>query len=109
MRGTPGRLTAYSATKAALVNLAEGMRGDILNEPQMRVTLVYLGTVETELNLTGIRSAFMVSLEKVGKQLLTAIDHERPTTIVPSWPWAPLALVSRLLPLSVVAKLAKST
>jgi hypothetical protein len=71
-----------------------------------RVTTIFLGTVRTE--LTKQRSAFSVSVDTAGSQLVAAIDRERPTAIVPFWAWVPLASVARAMPLSVIAKIAKS-
>src|ERR1700761_4341134 len=48
LRGLPKDLTAYAASKAGLVTLAEGIKADTFGEP-IRVTTLYPGPIASEM------------------------------------------------------------
>ncbi|MDE1145523.1 MAG: SDR family oxidoreductase [Azospirillaceae bacterium] len=105
LRGLPKHLTAYAATKAGLAALAEGIRAELLHTP-IRVTTLFPGYIRTELNAGAKRLPFAIDGELGSRLLVRAIEREPAKAYVPAWPWALLAPVMKVLPLSVVAKLA---
>jgi short-subunit dehydrogenase len=102
-RGLPGSVTTYSATKAALATLAEGIRADILDRP-ITVTTLYPGFISSEMNPDPSVSKLIVTTEKGVRAMVKAIEHEVANAYVPPWPWRPLAVVLRHLPLRIVSK-----
>src|SRR5687767_12866127 len=52
MRGMPGTIAAYAATKAGLAHLAEGIRADLINrkDHDIKVTTLYPGYIASEMN-----------------------------------------------------------
>jgi hypothetical protein len=47
----------------------------------------------------------IVDTEKGVKSMVRAIEKERATARVPFWPWVPLGVLMKVLPLRIVAKL----
>ncbi|MEA1651713.1 SDR family oxidoreductase [Nitrospirillum sp. BR 11164] len=105
LRGLPRHLTTYAATKAGLAALTEGIQADLLRSP-IRVSSILPGYIRTELNEGAKRLPFAVSGDVGSRLLVKAIEREPAKAYVPAWPWAYMAPVLRLLPLSLVAKLA---
>lgn len=104
IRGLPRHLTTYAASKAALAALTEGIRAELMDTP-IKVSTILPGYIRTELNEGAAKLPFEVS-EKVGSQaLVRAIEREPNTACVPSWPWAPLGALMKILPLRWVSKL----
>lgn len=104
MRGLPKHLSTYAASKAAVAHLAEGIRADLMNTP-IKVSTIFPGYIRTELNEGAKKLPFEVD-EKTGARLLVkAIEKQPVKAYVPQWPWQPLGLAMRVLPLSIVNKL----
>ena len=104
MRGLPKHLTAYGASKAAVAHLAEGIRAELIDTP-IKVTTIFPGYIRTELNEGAKKLPFEVD-EKTGSHLLAkAIEKEPVKAYVPQWPWLPLGLAMKILPLKLVNKL----
>lgn len=97
VRGLPGSMTAYSASKAALTALAEGLRADLHGTP-IRVSAIHPGYIRTEMNERSGRVPFMVGPERGSRLLADAVEREPATAYVPYWPWRPLSLLLPLLP-----------
>lgn len=104
MRGMPKHLTAYRASKAGVAALAEGIRAELIDTP-IKVTTIFPGYIRTEINEGAKKLPFEVD-EKTGSRLLAAeIDKEPVKAYVPKWPWLPLGLAMKVLPLRIVNKL----
>ena len=104
MRGMPKHLTAYGASKAGVAALAEGIRAELIDTP-IKVTTIFPGYIRTEINEGAKKLSFEVD-EKTGSRLLAAeIDKEPVKAYVPKWPWLPLGLAMKVLPLRIVNKL----
>jgi hypothetical protein len=104
MRGLPGNLTTYAASKAGVSALAEGIRAELLSSP-VRVSTILPGYIATELSATAAQTPLMVSAEKGVRAMVKAIEAERSTAKVPAWPWVPAGLALRYLPLRIVARI----
>ncbi|MBI1452349.1 MULTISPECIES: SDR family oxidoreductase [Acinetobacter] len=104
MRGMPKHLTAYGASKAGVAALAEGIRAELINTP-IKVTTIFPGYIRTEINEGAKKLPFEVD-EKTGSRLLAAEIEKAPVkAYVPKWPWLPLGLAMKVLPLKIVNKL----
>ena len=105
-RGLRGSMTAYSSSKAAVAAMAEGIRGDVLNKPRIRVTTLFPGYIRTEMNekVDPKKTPYIVDAQDGCRLLAAAIEREPDTAYVPWWPWAPFAWFMRRAPLSWVKK-----
>ena len=104
IRGMPKHLTAYGASKAAVAHLAEGIRAELIDTP-IQVTTIFPGYIRTEINEGAKKLPFEVD-EKTGSRLLAAEIEKAPIkAYVPKWPWLPLGLAMKVLPLTLVNKL----
>ena len=104
IRGMPKHLTAYGASKAAVAALAEGIRAELIDTP-IKVTTIFPGYIRTEINEGAKKLPFEVD-EKTGSHLLAAEIEKAPIkAYVPKWPWLPLGLAMKVLPLKIVNKL----
>lgn len=104
MRGMPRNLTTYAATKAGIAALAEGIRADLMRT-KIKVSTIYPGYIRSEINEKVKKTPFMVDTETGCKALAAAIEQEPPEAAVPKWPWKPLGLAMRHLPLQIVSKM----
>lgn len=97
VRGFAGAVTAYSASKAGLACLAEGLRLDVAGLP-IEVTTVFPGYIRSEMNAHRTNAPFMVDNERGCRLLVKAVEREPAEAFVPAWPWRPLGFVARRLP-----------
>jgi short-subunit dehydrogenase len=104
MRGMPRTATTYAATKAGVAHLAEGLRAELLGGP-IKVSVVYPGYIRSEMNERVRHAPFIVSTEKGVRAMVEAIEKEKPQAHVPAWPWVPVGVAMRYLPLSVARRL----
>ncbi|MFI7585685.1 SDR family oxidoreductase [Spongisporangium articulatum] len=105
MRGMPRNLTTYAATKAGVATLAEGARADLLGT-DIVVSTIYPGYIRSEMNEKVKNTPLIVSTEKGVAAMVAAIEKEKASAKVPAWPWVPMGLLMRVLPLPVVARMA---
>ena len=107
MRGMRKTITTYAATKAGVASLAEGVRHEMLGEPDLdiRVSTILPGYIRSEMNERVSHTPFMVDTEVGVRAMVDAIEKERTFALVPAWPWAVLGRAIRTLPLGVVRKL----
>ena len=104
LRGMPGHMTAYAASKAGLCSLTEGIRADLLRTPGIVASTMLPGYIRTELTARHRRAPFMVDLEPGCRALVEAIEREPARAYIPAWPWWPLGIALRALPLRLLAK-----
>lgn len=104
LRGMPGNINTYAATKAGVAALAEGIRSEMLGKP-IKVSTLFPGFIRSEINEKMRHTPFMVDTETGCRLLVKAIEKEKATAIVPAWPWALIGLLMRTLPLGLVKKL----
>src|SRR5688500_20031807 len=102
LRGMRQSRTAYSASKAAVNALAEGIRSDVLGSGIV-VSTILPGYIATDLN-AGRRGMFTVDLDTGVEALVDAIEREPVRAFVPPWPWRALGTVMRVAPLPVVRR-----
>ncbi|MBF4997252.1 SDR family oxidoreductase [Nocardia sp. BSTN01] len=104
VRGMRRSMTTYAASKAGVAALAEGLRSERI--PGVDVSLICPGYIRSEMNAAAAdRTKFMVDTEPGVAAMVRAIESRKSTAYVPSWPWVPLAVAMKLLPLSIVRKL----
>jgi short-subunit dehydrogenase len=109
MRGMPGTLTTYAATKAGVAHLAEGLRTELHGtklQKKVKVTVLYPGYIASEMNDQVAQSTpMMASTEDGVRAMVKAIEAEVGDACVPPLPWAALAPVMKHAPLGVFKKL----
>jgi len=105
MRGFPGAMTTYAATKAGVAALAEGIRADVTGTP-IAVTTLYPGFIRSEMNdRIAHRAPFMVDTETGCRAMVRAIEREVAEAAVPAWPWRPIGFALRHAPLRLIRRL----
>ena len=104
IRGMAKHLTAYGASKAAVAYLAEGIRAELLHT-KIKVSTIFPGYIRTEINEGAKKLPFEIDVETGSYLLVKAIEKQPVKAYVPHWPWLPLSLVMKVLPLSLVNKL----
>ena len=107
MRGLRQTITTYAATKAGVASLAEGIRHEMLGEPDLdiRVSTIYPGYIRSEMNERVSHTPFMVDTETGVRAMVDAIEKEKADALVPPWPWVPLGKAIRHLPLPLVRRM----
>ncbi|MEU5266397.1 SDR family oxidoreductase [Amycolatopsis sp. NPDC021455] len=105
LRGFPGNLTAYAASKVGISAYVDGTRIE-LKPKGIAVTDVRPGYIESEMNDRMGRNPLLAKAEHGARALAKAIEAEPARAYVPPWPWVPLSVVMRLLPGSVLRKVA---
>ncbi|WP_144213859.1 SDR family oxidoreductase [Shewanella donghaensis] len=104
VRGFRRAMTVYAATKAGLTSLTEGIRIDVMHTP-IKVTCVHPGYIKTEINDHAQGAPFMVDAQTGCRAMVKSINKEPATCYVPSYPWAILQLILRILPASIMRKM----
>ncbi|NND81189.1 MAG: SDR family NAD(P)-dependent oxidoreductase, partial [Gammaproteobacteria bacterium] len=104
VRGFRRAMTVYAATKAAVSSLSEGIRIDLLGSP-IKVTTIHPGFIRSEINEKVKKVPFMVDTETGTRAIVNAIEKEGANYYVPSWPWAIMARLMKIAPLSMMAKM----
>jgi short-subunit dehydrogenase len=104
MRGQRKAITTYAATKAGVAALAEGLQNE--NVKGVDVSIIYPGYIRSEMNeKVEQRTKFMVDTETGVKAMVDAIEKRKAKANVPAWPWVPLGMAMKHLPMSLVRKL----
>src|ERR1700739_4807431 len=102
-KGVPGVKAAYAASKAGVSSLGESLRAEYAKGP-IKVSVMEPGYIESEMTAKSETTMFMVDNETGVKALVAAVEREPGRAAVPGWPWAPLAHLLRLLPLSLTTR-----
>lgn len=108
MRGMPGSMNAYAASKAALGHLAEGIRSDLSGQRghDIAVTTLFPGYIATEMNArVAGKQPLTTGLEAGCRAMVKAIDAEVASAAVPRWPWAVIGPVLKYAPLGLVRRM----
>ncbi|MCL2534002.1 MAG: SDR family oxidoreductase [Nocardiaceae bacterium] len=105
VRGMPRQFTTYTASKAGVATLGEGIRAD-LAKTGIDVSTIFPGFIRTELNESLEKTPFIVDAETGCRALAAAIEKEPNKAYIPTWPWAPICVAMKVLPLSVVGRMA---
>ncbi|MFC1406358.1 MULTISPECIES: SDR family oxidoreductase [Streptacidiphilus] len=104
LRGMRRSMTTYAATKAGIASLAEGLRSESIQG--LDVSVIHPGYIRSEMNAhVEQRTRFMVDTPTGVRAMVRAIERRRAKAYVPAWPWLPLGLALKVLPLSVVRRL----
>ncbi|MCU7723935.1 SDR family oxidoreductase [Actinoplanes sp. KI2] len=104
LRGMRRSMTTYAATKAGVAAIAEGLRAERIRG--VDVSVIYPGYIRSEMNAhVEQKTRFMVDTETGVRAMVRAIEQRRIKAYVPQWPWVPLAVAMKVLPLRVVRRL----
>lgn len=104
VRGMPRSMTTYAATKAGVSALGEGIRAE--GVPGVDVSVIHPGYIDSEMHVGARKPALMVDTETGVRAIVAAIERRRATAYVPRWPWLPVAMAMKVLPISVVRRFA---
>ena len=102
-RGLPTS-APYSASKAALAVLMEGLRAELLGS-DIGVTTLFPGYIDTPINRHMKQRPFLIDSERGGKVMADLIEKRVERSTVAVFPWNLVSRVLPLLPLSMVAKM----
>lgn len=107
LRGMPGSMTSYAATKAGLAHLAEGIRMDLVGRDlDIAVTTLFPGYIDSEMSASVEQQPkLMVDTATGVRSMLRRIEKEVDEAAVPGWPWTPIGAVMKRAPRGVVRKL----
>lgn len=104
LRGMPKHLTAYGASKAGVAHLAEGIRAELIETP-IQVTTIFPGYIRTEINEGAQRLPYEMDVETGSRLLAAEIEKAPIKAYVPKWPWLPISIAMKVMPLKWVNKL----
>lgn len=105
MRGLPRHLNTYAAAKAAIAHIAEGIRADTIQEKlPIDVSTIFPGYVRTDLNIGAKYLPFEVEEDEGADAIVKAIETRVGEAYVPAWPWLPIGLGMKYLPLKVITR-----
>lgn len=96
IRGLPKSQTAYSASKAGLTAIGQGLQAEFHGSP-ITISIVAPGYIETDIN-RGVKTSLMTDTDSGVDAMVAAIEAEKNWAPVPSWPWIPIALALKVLP-----------
>lgn len=99
-RGMPKAQTAYSASKAGVTAIGEGLAAEMAGHRatrEIKITVIKPGYIRTDIN-KGVQTSMMATLDAGVAALVKAIDREPAEAAVPSWPWSPVSAVLRHAP-----------
>ena len=106
VRGMPGNVNTYAATKVGLAALSEGLRVELKKaKSPIKVTTLYPGYIRTAINEKVKNAPFIVDAQTGCKAMVKAIESGKSECFVPGWPWTPIGFVLRRLPVTVLARL----
>jgi short-subunit dehydrogenase len=104
LRGMRKTMTTYAATKSGVAALAEGIRSERV--PGVQVSVLYPGYIRSEMNEHVVqKTKFMVDTTTGVRAMVSAIEKRKVKAYVPAWPWVPIGLAMRVLPLSAIRRL----
>ena len=104
LRGMRKSMTTYAATKAGVAAIAEGVRSERI--PGVDVSVIFPGYIRSEMNAhVQQKTPFLVDTTTGVRAMVAAIEKRRTRAYVPAWPWVPIGVAMRALPLSVVRRL----
>ena len=102
-KGVPGIKAAYAASKAGVSSLGESLRAEYVKGP-IKVTVLEPGYIESEMTAKSASTMLMVDNDTGTKAMVDAIEREPGRAAVPTWPWAPLVLLLKVLPPRLAAR-----
>uniref|UniRef100_UPI0024545300 SDR family NAD(P)-dependent oxidoreductase n=1 Tax=Nocardia abscessus TaxID=120957 RepID=UPI0024545300 len=104
VRGLPGKKAAYSASKAGLAALGEGLATELAGTP-IAVTTLLPGFIATDMAAKAGDARMVAPLDKGVAAMVAAIEKERRRACVPGWPWRLIDVVLPHLPGALVARM----
>lgn len=100
LRGIKGPRAVYSATKAGVTSLGDGLLSERI--PGLDVSIVYPGLVRTEMTTHMEGNKLMVDAADAVRSLVAGVERRRTRIYAPWWPTRLAALIVRFAPLGVV-------
>jgi short-subunit dehydrogenase len=108
MRGLRGSPAVYAATKRGIAHLAEGLRSEMLHSKlPITITTAYPGYIRSEMTADQTDAPFTVDTQTGVRAIVSGIEAGKATVFAPRFPWQPLGLALRVLPLAIASKLTR--
>lgn len=107
LRGMRRSMTTYTATKAGVANMAEGLRSEFLGRPgyDIEVTTIFPGYIRSEMNESvADKALFMVDTRAGVRTIVSAIEAHKHKAYAPPWPWTPISWALRVAPVRLLRK-----
>ncbi|MBF6336273.1 SDR family oxidoreductase [Nocardia abscessus] len=104
VRGLPGKKAAYSASKAGLAALGEGLATELAGTP-IAVTTLLPGFIATDMAAKAGDARMVAPLDKGVAAMVAAIEKERRRACVPGWPWRLIDFALPRLPDALVTRM----
>ena len=106
VRGMPGNVNTYAATKAGLASLCEGLRVELRKKHSpIKVSTILPGYIRTDINARVKNTPFIVDTQTGCRAMVQAIEKEKAEALVPRWPWVPFGFAMKHLPLPIISRL----
>jgi short-subunit dehydrogenase len=105
-RGLPGS-ASYSASKAGIAVYTDAVRAELHGTP-ITVTALFPGYIDTPINRHVARRPFLIDLEKGAALIAEKIERGVNSSTIPVYPWNVVSRLLRILPTSLIAKMAGS-
>ncbi len=102
VRGLPGS-SSYSASKAGVSVYLESVRAETYREP-ITVTTIAPGYIDTPINEDMKSRPFLIDVETGGRAMADLIERGVAYATVPRFPWAVIAPLMRVIPLSLLVR-----
>ncbi|NED63593.1 SDR family NAD(P)-dependent oxidoreductase, partial [Streptomyces sp. SID10244] len=103
VRGLPRAQAAYSASKAGLATLGQGLQAEFAGSA-ITISVLLPGYIETDIN-RGVETAMMTGTEQGVRAMVSAIENESSWAPVPRWPWIPIAAALHHLPSAITRRM----
>jgi short-subunit dehydrogenase len=106
LRGLPGS-ASYSASKAAIAVYADAVRAELHGTP-IGVTTLFPGYIDTPINQKMKSRPFVIPVDKGARIVDDLIERGVQSSTVPVYPWNLVGKLLKILPVSALAKGARS-
>ncbi|GAC68222.1 SDR family oxidoreductase [Gordonia soli] len=103
VRGLPKAQAAYSASKAGLSALGQGLQAEFAGSP-IRVSVLLPGYIETDIN-RGVKTKLLTDTESGVDAMVKAVESEDEWVPVPGWPWRPISAALHHLPAGITRRM----
>lgn len=103
VRGMPKAQTAYSASKAGVSALGQGLQAEFAGSP-IKISVMLPGYIATDIN-RGVKTKLMTGTDAGVDALVKAIEKEQAWAEIPGWPWRPIGAALHHLPDAITRRM----
>lgn len=103
VRGMPKAQAAYSASKAGVSALGQGLQAEFAGSP-IKISVMLPGYIATDIN-RGVKTRLMTGTDAGVDALVKAIEKEQAWAEIPGWPWRPIGAALHHLPDAITRRM----